>query len=130
MTRLCELLVLIGILTLRFWVCKCPIVNLFSRQLEADFASLKEAEESSRREVESRRAADRVQAMKRKEVNRITEERRREDERRRTQEIKFSKEDMEAVRLKLNGDYSEAGGAGAYEDEMQRLVLVLHELIP
>lgn len=38
----------------------------------------------------------------------MKQERRREDERRRTQEIKFTKEDMERVRLSMNGEYAKS----------------------
>ncbi|XP_045137790.1 spectrin beta chain, non-erythrocytic 1-like isoform X9 [Portunus trituberculatus] len=74
--------------------------------IEADFQAQKKREETAKRAEVARKEQERMENMKRKEVQRITDERRREDERRRTQEIKFTKEDMERVRLNMNGDYS------------------------
>lgn len=51
-----------------------------------------------------------------------SQERRREDERRRTQEIKFSKEDMERVRLSMNGDYTKATSPTRDNDNQSRYV--------
>lgn len=50
------------------------------------------------------------------------QERRREDERRRTQEIKFTKEDMERVRLNMNGDYSKVPPSSRELDSQSRWV--------
>ncbi|XP_063863709.1 spectrin beta chain, non-erythrocytic 2-like isoform X28 [Scylla paramamosain] len=74
--------------------------------IEGDFQAQKKREETAKRAEVARKEQERMENMKRKEVQRITDERRREDERRRTQEIKFTKEDMERVRLNMNGDYS------------------------
>ncbi|XP_050686605.1 spectrin alpha chain-like [Eriocheir sinensis] len=76
--------------------------------IEGDFQLQKRREETAKKAEVARKEQERMENMKRKEVQRITDERRREDERRRTQEIKFTKEDMERVRLNMNGDYSKA----------------------
>ena len=52
----------------------------------------------------------------------FSQERRREDERRRTQEIKFTKEDMERVRLNMNGDYSKVPASARELDSQSRWV--------
>ncbi|XP_076029013.1 spectrin beta chain, non-erythrocytic 5 kst isoform X3 [Oratosquilla oratoria] len=84
--------------------------------LEEEFKAQVKREEEARKAEVARKEQERLENMKRKEVQRITDERRREDERRRTQEIKFSKEDMERVRLSMNGDYNKSP-VGAKEQE-------------
>ncbi|XP_042865885.1 spectrin beta chain, non-erythrocytic 5-like isoform X7 [Penaeus japonicus] len=76
--------------------------------IEAEFQAQKKREEDARKAEVARKEQERMENMKRKEVQRITDERRREDERRRTQEIKFTKEDMERVRLSMNGEYAKS----------------------
>ncbi|XP_066955513.1 spectrin beta chain, non-erythrocytic 5 isoform X7 [Macrobrachium rosenbergii] len=76
--------------------------------IEDDFQNQKKREEDARKAEMARKEQERMENMKRKEVQRITDERRREDERRRTQEIKFTKEDMERVRLSINGEYNKS----------------------
>lgn len=78
--------------------------------IEEDFQAQKKREEDARKAEVARKEQERMENMKRKEVQRITDERRREDERRRTQEIKFTKEDMERVRLSMNGEYAKSPG--------------------
>ncbi|KAK7068041.1 Spectrin beta chain, non-erythrocytic 5, partial [Halocaridina rubra] len=77
-------------------------------KIEEDFQAQKKREEDARKAEVARKEQERMENMKKKEVQRITDERRREDERRRTQEIKFTKEDMERVRLSINGEYSKS----------------------
>ncbi|KAK8731668.1 hypothetical protein OTU49_007418 [Cherax quadricarinatus] len=76
--------------------------------IEGEFQAQKRREENDRKAEVARREQERMENIKRKEVQRITDERRREDERRRTQEIKFTKEDMERVRLSMNGEYAKS----------------------
>ncbi|KAK4313156.1 hypothetical protein Pmani_015473 [Petrolisthes manimaculis] len=87
--------------------------------IEGDFQVLKKQEEDARKTEVARKEQERMENMKRKEVQRITDERRREDERRRTQEIKFTKEDMERVRLSMNGDYTKATSPTTRDNDSQ-----------
>uniref|UniRef100_A0A0P4WIP7 Uncharacterized protein n=1 Tax=Scylla olivacea TaxID=85551 RepID=A0A0P4WIP7_SCYOL len=95
--------------------------------IEADFQAQKKREETAKRAEVARKEQERMENMKRKEVQRITDERRREDERRRTQEIKFTKEDMERVRLNMNGDYSKVPPSSRELDSQSRKNLEVPE---
>ncbi|XP_063863705.1 spectrin alpha chain-like isoform X25 [Scylla paramamosain] len=95
--------------------------------IEGDFQAQKKREETAKRAEVARKEQERMENMKRKEVQRITDERRREDERRRTQEIKFTKEDMERVRLNMNGDYSKVPPSSRELDSQSRKNLEVPE---
>ncbi|XP_071547281.1 spectrin beta chain, non-erythrocytic 5 isoform X4 [Panulirus ornatus] len=84
--------------------------------IEGEFQAQKKREEDARKAEVARKEQERMENMKRKEVQRITDERRREDERRRTQEIKFTKEDMERVRLSMNGEYIKSPASSREHD--------------
>ena len=90
---------------------KLELVNRITL-IERNFTALREREEAARQEELRLKEQERLENIKKKELARITNERRRENERRRTQEIKFNREDFEAMRAMTNGK-SEAGGASA-----------------
>ena len=75
--------------------------------IEKNFAALREREEAARRQEVIQKEQERLDNIKKKELTRITNERRRENERRRTQEIKFNREDFDAMRAVGNGKSSE-----------------------
>ncbi|KAK8731676.1 hypothetical protein OTU49_007418 [Cherax quadricarinatus] len=95
--------------------------------IEGEFQAQKRREENDRKAEVARREQERMENIKRKEVQRITDERRREDERRRTQEIKFTKEDMERVRLSMNGEYAKSPSTREPESHSRKTLEVPDE---
>jgi len=81
---------------------KLDLVNRITL-IEQNFTALREREEAARQEELRLKEQERLENIKKKELTRITNERRRENERRRTQEIKFNREDFEAMRAMTNG---------------------------